>query len=45
MNGETLDVIAKNREEAKRPYQKFLLAVGAGVIAVVVLIVMDFLLF
>lgn len=45
MNGETLDVIAKNREEAKRPYQKFLLAVGAGALAAIVLIVMDLILF
>lgn len=44
-NGETLDVIAKNREEAKRPYQKFLLAVSAGAIAVVVFIIMGWIFF
>ena len=32
MDGERLDAIAKAKEEGKRPYQKVLLAVGAGVI-------------
>ncbi len=34
--GKTMDEIEKNREYGKRPYQKFLLAVGAGVITLVV---------
>lgn len=36
MNGEKLDEIAKAREEGKRPYQHILLAVGAGVITLVI---------
>lgn len=35
-NGERLDEIAKNREYGKRPYQKVLLALGSGFIALVV---------
>lgn len=31
-----MDEIEKNREYGKRPYQKFLLAVGAGLITLVV---------
>lgn len=34
--GTKLDEIAKAREEGKRPYQKILLAVGTGVIALIV---------
>lgn len=35
-NGERLDEIAKNREYGKRPYQKVLLALGSGFIALIV---------
>lgn len=38
--GKTLDEIEKIREEAKRPYQKILLAIGAAVLAIVVTIIM-----
>ena len=34
--GERLDEISKAREEGKRPYQKVLLAVGSGVVAIIV---------
>ena len=34
--GKSLDEIEKAREEGKRPYQKIFLAVGAGVVALVV---------
>ena len=34
--GETLDEIAKIRESGKRKYQKFLLAAGGGVLAIIV---------
>jgi len=36
MDGTSLDEIEKQREYGKRPYQKMLLAVGAGVIALLV---------
>ena len=40
MDGKTLDEISKTREEAKRPYQKILLAIACGVIALVISIIM-----
>ncbi len=36
MEGKILDEIEKAREEGKRPYQKILLAVGAGILALLV---------
>ena len=36
--GERLDEIAKAREEGKRPYQKLLLAFGAGIVTLVIAI-------
>lgn len=36
--GEGLDEIAKAREEGKRPYQKILLACGAGIVTLVIAI-------
>lgn len=36
LNGERLDEITQNREEGKRPYQRFLLAVASGVITFIV---------
>ena len=38
--GKTLDEIEKAREEGKRPYQKVLLAVGSGAVAIIVAIIM-----
>ncbi len=38
--GKTLDEIEKIREEAKRPYQKVLLAMGAAALAIVVTIIL-----
>lgn len=37
MNGQRLDEISKKQEEAKRPYQKILLALAAGLITLTVL--------
>lgn len=39
-DGKSLDEIEKTREEAKRPYQKVLLAAGAGVLVVVIAFIM-----
>lgn len=41
--GRTLDELEQIREEAKRPYQKILLAIGSGVLALVIMAVMHFL--
>ena len=38
--GKTLDEIEKAREEGKRPYQKVLLAVGSGVVTIILAIIM-----
>ena len=38
MEGKSLDEIEKEREKGKRPYQKVLLAIGSGLIALVVAI-------
>ncbi|MBQ9141632.1 MAG: helix-turn-helix transcriptional regulator [Lachnospiraceae bacterium] len=40
MEGKSLDEIEKARESGKRPYQKILLAVGAGTLALVVCVIM-----
>ena len=42
--GERLDEIAKAREEGKRPYQKLLLAFGAGIVTLVIAIAFGMLL-
>ena len=39
-DGKSLDEIEKAREEAKRPYQKALLAAGAGLLVVVIAVIM-----
>ena len=39
-DGKSLDEIEKAREEAKRPYQKVLLAAGAGLLVVVIAFIM-----
>ncbi|WP_265442676.1 helix-turn-helix domain-containing protein [Acetivibrio straminisolvens] len=44
IEGKKLDEIAKSREEGKRPYQKVLLAFGAGVVTLVVAIIFMYLL-
>ena len=36
LEGKGLDEIEKVKEEAKRPYQKFLLVLGAGIIALII---------
>lgn len=41
--GKRLDEIHKQREIGKRPYQKILLAIGSGVVAVLICIIMAFL--
>lgn len=43
LEGKTLDEIEAAREEGKRPYQKLLLGIACGVIALVVSIIMNFL--
>jgi transcriptional regulator with XRE-family HTH domain len=40
LEGKNLNEIEKNREYGKRPYQKFLLAMGAGLLTIVVSIIM-----
>ncbi len=42
--GKTLDEISKAREEGKRPYQKILLAIGAGLITLLIAILFGMLL-
>lgn len=41
--GKRLDEIHKQREIGKRPYQKLLLAIGSGVVAVLICMIMAFL--
>lgn len=42
--GKRLDEIDRNREYGKRPYQKILLAIGSGILALLVAIIMTLLL-
>lgn len=42
--GTRLDEIAKAREEGKRPYQKILLAIGTGVIALIIAMIFGYVL-
>lgn len=42
--GKNIDSIEKNREYGKRPYQKFLLAVGAGLMTLVIGVIIDYML-
>ena len=42
--GKTLDDIEQLREEAKRPYQKILLAMGAGALGLIVVMIMKLIL-
>ena len=39
LDGKKMDELEKNQEYGKRPYQKFLLAIGAGLLAIVVSII------
>ena len=43
MEGKRLDEIDKQREIGKRPYQKVLLAIGAGVVAALICMLMNWL--
>lgn len=45
MNGKRLDEIARYREEGKRPYQKILLVLSSGIIALLVCLLMHKLLY
>ncbi len=40
LEGKHMDELEKNQEYGKRPYQKFLLAIGAGLLAIVVSVIM-----
>ena len=44
LDGKKMDELEKNQEYGKRPYQKFLLAIGAGLLAIVVSIIMGYIL-
>lgn len=44
LEGENMDELKKNQEYGKRPYQKFLLAIGAGLLAIAVAVIMGFIL-
>ena len=39
-DGKDMDELQKNQEYGKRPYQKFLLAIGAGLLAIIVAVIM-----
>lgn len=41
VEGKNMDDIEKNQEYGKRPYQKFLLAIGTGLVAIIVAIIMS----
>lgn len=41
--GKNMDELEKNREYGKRPYQKFLLAVGTGLLTIAVAVIVGFL--
>ena len=44
LEGKNMNELEKNQEYGKRPYQKFLLAIGAGLLAIVVSVIMGFIL-
>ena len=44
LEGKKMDELEKHQEYGKRPYQKFLLAIGAGLLAIVVSIIMGYIL-
>ena len=45
LDGKNLNDLEKNQEYGKRPYQKFLLAIGSGLIAIIVAVIMNWILF
>ncbi|MCF0148546.1 MAG: helix-turn-helix transcriptional regulator [Clostridium sp.] len=44
LEGENINEVEKNQEYGKRPYQRFLLAVASGVLAIIVSIIMIYIL-
>lgn len=42
LDGKNMDVLEKNQEYGKRPYQKFLLAIGAGLLSIVATVIMAY---
>lgn len=44
LEGKNMNELEKNQEYGKRPYQKFLLAVGAGLLTIVVAVILGFIL-
>ena len=45
LDGKNLNDLEKNQEYGKRPYQKFLLAIGSGLFAIIVAVIMGWILF
>ena len=43
--GKNMNELEKNQEYGKRPYQKFLLAIGAGLLTILVALIMRYILF
>ena len=43
--GKNMNELEKNQEYGKRPYQKFLLAIGAGLLTILVVVIMRYILF
>lgn len=44
VEGEKMDDVEKNQEYGKRPYQKFLLAIGTGLVTIIVGFIMSYIL-
>ena len=44
LDGRNMEELEKNQENGKRPYQKFLLAIGAALLTIVIAVVMKFIL-
>lgn len=44
LDGKNMNELEKNQEYGKRPYQKFLLAIGTGLLTIVVAVIMGFIL-
>ncbi|WP_415319197.1 hypothetical protein [Clostridium perfringens] len=44
LEGKNMDELQKNQEYGKRPYQKFLLATGAALLAILVSVIMVYIL-
>ena len=41
LDGKSMNELEKNQEYGKRPYQKFLLAIGAGLLAIIVSVIIE----